>query len=167
MHSEDSLLGTLPCSRKRFFPPDSESRGRGSLYKAGRQAGRQASRHSVTVRLKVRMGKTSDKTDFEPGMIIGARRAGSNISETAGVMGFSCTTQSRVYQEWPHPCLVSKVQAGGGGVMVWGMFSWPTFGPLIPIEQRWNVSPCRIHVPKNSGCSGVKGGSESVLNGCI
>uniref|UniRef100_A0A8C6U1E2 Uncharacterized protein n=1 Tax=Neogobius melanostomus TaxID=47308 RepID=A0A8C6U1E2_9GOBI len=28
-------------------------------------------------------------------------------------------------------CLVSTVQAGGGGVMVWGMFSWPTLGPLV------------------------------------
>ena len=33
-------------------------------------------------------------------------------------------------------CLVSTVQAGGGGVMVWEMFSWHTLGPLIPIEQR-------------------------------
>ncbi len=27
------------------------------------------------------------------------------------------------------PCHVSKVQAGGGGVMVWGIFSWHTLGP--------------------------------------
>uniref|UniRef100_A0A8C7TKJ0 Uncharacterized protein n=1 Tax=Oncorhynchus mykiss TaxID=8022 RepID=A0A8C7TKJ0_ONCMY len=31
-------------------------------------------------------------------------------------------------------CLVSTVQAGGGGVMVWGMFSWQTLGSLIPID---------------------------------
>ncbi len=31
-------------------------------------------------------------------------------------------------------CLVSTVQAGGGGVMVWGIFSWHTLGPLVPIE---------------------------------
>jgi len=30
-------------------------------------------------------------------------------------------------------CLVTTVQAGGGRVMVWGMFSWHTFGPLVPI----------------------------------
>ncbi len=30
-------------------------------------------------------------------------------------------------------CLVSTVQAGGGGVIVWGIFSWHTFGPLVPI----------------------------------
>jgi len=28
-------------------------------------------------------------------------------------------------------CLVTTVQACGGGVMVWGMFSWHTLGPLI------------------------------------
>ncbi len=33
-------------------------------------------------------------------------------------------------------CLVSMVQAGGGGgVMVWGIFSWETLGPLEPIEH--------------------------------
>jgi len=30
-------------------------------------------------------------------------------------------------------CLVTTVQAAGGGVMVWGMFSWHTLGPLVPI----------------------------------
>ncbi len=32
-------------------------------------------------------------------------------------------------------CLVSTVQAGGGGVMMWGIFSWHTLGPLVPIEH--------------------------------
>ncbi len=37
-------------------------------------------------------------------------------------------------------CLVSTVQAGGGGVMVWGIFSWHTLGPLAPIEHRLNTT---------------------------
>ncbi len=37
-------------------------------------------------------------------------------------------------------CLVSTVQAGGGGVMVWGIFSWHTLGPLLPIEHRLNTT---------------------------
>ncbi len=36
--------------------------------------------------------------------------------------------------------LVSKVQAAGGGVMVWGIFSWHTLGPLVPIEHRLNAT---------------------------
>ena len=35
--------------------------------------------------------------------------------------------------------LMAEVQAGGGGVTVWGMFSWHTLGPLIPIEQRFHA----------------------------
>ncbi len=30
--------------------------------------------------------------------------------------------------------------AGGGGVMVWGIFSWHTLGPLVPIEHRLNAT---------------------------
>ncbi len=37
-------------------------------------------------------------------------------------------------------CLVSSVQAGGGGVMVWGIISWNTLGPLVPIEHRFNAT---------------------------
>ncbi len=36
-------------------------------------------------------------------------------------------------------CLVSTVQAGGG-VMVWGIFSWHTLGPLVPIEHGLNAT---------------------------
>ncbi len=32
------------------------------------------------------------------------------------------------------------VQAVGGGVMVWGIFSWHTLGPLVPIEHRLNAT---------------------------
>ncbi len=36
------------------------------------------------------------------------------------------------------PCL--NVQAGGGGVMMWGIFSWNTLRPLGPIEHRLNAT---------------------------
>ncbi len=36
--------------------------------------------------------------------------------------------------------IVSTVQAGGGGVMVWGIFSWHTLGPLVPIEHCLNAT---------------------------
>ncbi len=37
-------------------------------------------------------------------------------------------------------CLVSTVQAGAGGVVVWGIFSWHTLGPLVPIEHCLNAT---------------------------
>ncbi len=37
-------------------------------------------------------------------------------------------------------CLVSMVQAAGGGVMVWGIFSWHTLYPLVPTEHRLNTT---------------------------
>jgi len=37
-------------------------------------------------------------------------------------------------------CLVTTVQAGGGGVMVLCMFSWHTLGPLVPIGHSLNAT---------------------------
>ncbi len=37
-------------------------------------------------------------------------------------------------------CLVSTVQAGGGGVMVRRIFSWHTLGLLVPIEHCLNTT---------------------------
>ncbi len=45
------------------------------------------------------MGKKVDLSDFERGMVVGARRTGLSISETADLLGFSRTTTSRVYRE--------------------------------------------------------------------
>ncbi len=45
------------------------------------------------------MGKKQDLSDFERGMVVGARRADLSISETTDLLGFSHTTISRVYRE--------------------------------------------------------------------
>ncbi len=40
------------------------------------------------------MGKKGDLSDFERGMVVGARRAGLRILKTADLLGFSRTTIS-------------------------------------------------------------------------
>ncbi len=46
------------------------------------------------------MGKKGDLSDFERGMVVGARLAGLSTSKTADLLEFSHTTISRVYREW-------------------------------------------------------------------
>ncbi len=46
------------------------------------------------------MGTKGDLSDFERGIVVGARRVGLSISETDDLLVFSRTTISRVYREW-------------------------------------------------------------------
>ncbi len=47
---------------------------------------------------------------------------------------------SKDHESMDPSCLVSTVQAGCGVGMVWGIFSWHTLGPLVPIEHRLNAT---------------------------
>ncbi len=46
----------------------------------------------------IRIAKKGDLSDFERGMVVGARRAGLSISDQADLLGFSLTNMSRVYR---------------------------------------------------------------------
>ncbi len=45
------------------------------------------------------MGKKGDLSDFERGMVVGARRTDLSISKTADLLESSHTTISKVYRE--------------------------------------------------------------------
>ena len=47
-----------------------------------------------------RMGKLCNQSNFDYGLIVGARQGGLSISETADHLGFPCTIVSRVCREW-------------------------------------------------------------------
>ena len=63
-----------------------------------------ARRHGQEVQLffrpNVRMGMTFNLSDFDCGMIVGARQGGLSMSETADLLRFPHTTVSRVCREW-------------------------------------------------------------------
>ncbi len=42
-------------------------------------------------------------------------------------------------------CLVSTVQAGGGGVMVWGIFSWHTLGHHVNATAYLSIVTDHVH----------------------
>ncbi|GBN93364.1 hypothetical protein AVEN_515-1 [Araneus ventricosus] len=76
------------------------------------------------------MAGYQDLSDFERGVIIGAREMGRSISEEAMKFGFSRTTISRVYREYR-----GTVQSDGASVMVWDVCSLHDMGPLIRLER--------------------------------
>ncbi len=41
---------------------------------------------------------------------------------------------------WIHPALTQWFRMDGNGVMVWGIFSWHTLGPLVPIVHCLNAT---------------------------
>ncbi|XP_023233830.1 uncharacterized protein LOC111633481 [Centruroides sculpturatus] len=64
----------------------------------------------------------------------------------------------REASESKHPTIAARVQAGGGSIMVWGMFSWHSPGALIIVEGLQMLHCLKANDPKENG-TGVGGKS--------
>ena len=58
------------------------------------------------------------------------------------------------HESMDQTCLASIVQAGDGGVMVRGIFSWQTLDPLPPINTRLNATAHQCIVADSAHPSG-------------
>uniref|UniRef100_A0AAY5KR02 Tc3 transposase DNA binding domain-containing protein n=1 Tax=Esox lucius TaxID=8010 RepID=A0AAY5KR02_ESOLU len=82
------------------------------------------------------MGKKGDLSNFERGMVVGARRAGLSISQSAQLLEFSRTSISKVYKEWCKKGKTSSLRQSCGRKCLVDARGQRRMGRLIQADRR-------------------------------
>uniref|UniRef100_A0A9J8AX61 Transposase Tc1-like domain-containing protein n=1 Tax=Cyprinus carpio carpio TaxID=630221 RepID=A0A9J8AX61_CYPCA len=82
------------------------------------------------------MGKKGDLSNFERGMVVGARRASLSISQSAQLLGFLRTTISRVYKELCEKGKTSSMRQSCGRKYLVDARGQRRMGRLIQADRR-------------------------------